>query len=395
LDVNKNTIGKTETDAIHHFIRLLQAKYGDCFVRITVSLITASKFGLTEQELEEILATYTSVIEDLKLYFDDLECVTKTNIAKFSDLIKRSLSYSLHNLLLDLSPLLTTKVFVASVLYTWSNSVVKDILESLYLTSKEQKHSIQKILVRYYLEYIGRGKYPTNQKVPLKTAHIAIELPLHLKDLGRESEVMEMCYLNLHWLSAIIKTFGITGVLFFLEQAFRLLENNRPLLIVERSIRLSIPILQRNLSAFPGEIFSRTLPFARIFPDLKSIISQCVLYKFDYPSLLPAGMHAQAPGAPLRVSFTEEAEISEKVLVFETSKMTNIVYGSRNRLKFFEMITGDPLKEMAFSDHIKWVRLSRDKQVFDVICFLYFTADFKTKCCKIFHQISYLFICND
>ena len=284
-------------------------------------------------------------------------------MAKFSDLIKRSLAQFLHDLLLDLSPLLTTKVFVGSLLYTWSNSVIKEIVESLYLTTKEQKHSMQKILVRYYLEYIGRGKYPTNQKVPLKTAHIVIELPHHFKDLGRDTEAMEMCYLNLHWLTAIIKTCGVTGVLFFLEQAFRSIENNRPLLIVERSIRLAIPILQRNLGAFPGEIFSRTLPFARIFPDLKSIISQCVLYKFDYPSLLPAGMHAQAPGAPLRVSFSEEAQIADQVLVFETGKMTNIVYAARNRLKFFEMITGDPLKEMAFNDNIKWLKLTRDKQV--------------------------------
>ena len=341
----------------------MQEKYGDNLVRITVSLITASKYGVTEQELEEILPTYTSVIEDLKIFFVDLKCVTKTNVAKFSDLIKRSLAYFLHNLLLDLTPLLLSKVLVGNLLYTWSNSIVRKAVESLYLASQEQKQSMQKILVRYYLEYTGRGKYPTNQKKPLKTAHIAVELPFHLKDLGRESEAMEVCYLNLHWLAAITKTFDVTAVLLFLEQAFRTFENNRPLLIVERSIRLAIPILQSNFNAFPGEIFSRTLPFARIFPDLKAIISQCALYKFEYPSLLPAGMHAQAPGAPLRVSFTEEAEIAADVLVFETNNMTNVIYGTRNRLKFFEMVTGDPLKEMAFNDDIKWLKLSRDKQV--------------------------------
>ena len=348
---------------MNNFVKTLQEKYGDCFVRITVSLLTASKFGVTEQELEEILPTYTSVIDDLKIFHPKLRGVTKANFTKYSGVIRSALAFSLHNLLLDLSPLLLWKVYAGCVLYAWSNSVIKKIMESLYLTSDEQKHSVQKILVRYYVDYIGRGKYPSCQKVPLKTAHVAVELPYHLKDLRRENESLELCFLNLHWLTAVMKAFGIVPVLSYLEQAYKTFDNSRPILIVERSIRLSIPTLQSNFGAFPGEMFSRALPFARIFPPLKHFIAQCTSYNYDIPSLLPAGMHAQAPGAPLRVSFTEEAEIADQVLVYESKKMTNVVYCTRNRLKFFDMVTGDPMKEMAFNHEIRWLMATRDKQV--------------------------------
>ena len=362
-DVTKDTIGQNEVDAVRTYVSSLQRLYGDCFVRITVSLITASKFGISGQELEELLLTYNSVIEDVKAIYPELKYITKSNFTKFSGIVKSAIAFSLHNLLADLSPLLLRKYFVGCLLYKWSNSVVENAMEFLYLASQEQKYSVQKMLVRYYVEYTARGKYLTNPKIPLKMAHVVLELPYHLKDLDRENEAMEFCFLNIFWLFAIIKSFGVVTVLFFLEQAYRSFKNNRPVLIVERSIRLAVDSLQSSPDAFPGELFSRTLPFARIFPSLKPLISQCTSYKFSTSALLPAGMHAQAPGAPLRVSFGEETEIVDQVAVYESNNIINLVYCTQDRLKIFDMVSGDLLREMAFGDDVRWLRTTRDKQV--------------------------------
>ena len=362
-DVTTDTLGKDEFSAVHNFMRGLEVNYGTHFVRIAASLICVSKFGLTPQELEEILLNQNMVVNDVKsLYCDHQQSGEKASSSKTQE-FRSALANTLHNLLADLSPLLVQKLFVGCMIYTWSNNLVQELIEKLYFSDNDQKREIKKILVRYYVEYVGKGTYSSSKEVPFKSVHVAVELSINLKDLLRKADAMELCFLNINWLSVMIKSHGIVPVLFLLEQVLKLYDDDRPLLIVERSIRLAISNIKDNPNILSGELLSRTLPLSKIFPQLKQFVFQCSSEIFPFPFLFPSGVISQTPGAPLRVSFAEDQKIVDKCFAYEASKMANLVYCTENRLKFFDMITGDALREIAFNDKTKWLRITRNKQV--------------------------------
>lgn len=362
-DVTCVTLGENELSAIHNFMKSLRVKYGSNFVRITASLICVTKYGITQQELEEILLKQSSVLQDVKL----LNCGYLKHSGKESCHDSKELSGALanllQNLLADMEPLVLKKFYIGCLVYTWSNSVVQHLIESLYFSKIDHRKEVQNMLVDYYLEFIGKGNYPSDQRFPFKTAHIALELQIHLKNLSREAEAVEFCFLNIHWLTVVAKTQGCVALLFLLERAHRIYDKNKSILIIERAIRLTVANIKNNYNAFPGEMLSRTLPFSRIFPQLKQFVTKCSSNKFPLPYLLPAGLNAQAPGAPLRVSFVEDQKIVDNLFAYDTNQMTNLVYCTGNRLKFFDMTTGDSLREIAFNDDVKWLQTSEDKQV--------------------------------
>ncbi|CAK8675831.1 unnamed protein product [Clavelina lepadiformis] len=354
-DVTQSTIGENESDAIRQYMVILQQRHGQYIVQVTARLITAAKYGLTEQEMVEILWTYRAVQTELT---GKLRATSKSMAT--AGQLRSILTFSLSNLLEDMSSILMSKVIAGCQLYCWSNKIVKSVIESLYLKKPEADKTTKTSLIHYYNEYLKNGLYPTNQNVPLKTVHVALAIHQHFLDQNNQSKAMELCYTNLYWLSAVSRSLSIVHTLFFLEKAFEIY-NDRSLVVIERAIRLALGLLHQSVNILPGELFSRIMPLLYKFPSLKKLMVQCTENRPDITCLLPAGIHAQSPGAPLKVSLTENKMI-RSVLAYETSSSMNITYCSGKHLKMYDMTNGDLLREIVFNEKIEWMKISDDHE---------------------------------
>jgi len=349
-------MGLGEANVLKSLLFRLGRKYGEVFVKTTCLLLSAVQFGITAQELEELLWANPSVRSEMGKNLSSRDAFPGNGGSESE--IRSAIGASLCHFLNCISSILHRKYFYGCEVYCWSNTRTKQLVTSFYIS--EDFQLAQKSLTDYYIQYVL--DYPLPRKTPFKSVHVCIEMHCLLYSCGKRTEIMQHCLLNYGWLFTVLQATRSSYLLQVLQQVYRAY-NDRCLLVLERVLRLACPVINRSKLAFAGEMQTRLLPFVQRFPALEELVSQCKKQRFPDGTLLPAGMHAQAPGAPLRVSFTEAETINDAILTYEGQSTLCLVYCSGKLLKMFALESGDLLREVVFKEGVEWIKLSQDQKV--------------------------------
>lgn len=356
--ITADEVGCGETDVIKKLIKRLQHQYGKHLVYITVSLLTVTTYGITAQDMRDLLVNRDSVkIEVLR----NLQHIgfQQEDEQDGKDAVSNAIDNCLTLLLGELSDLLHVKRIGGCEVYCWSSRNIENALQSF--CDKAELNDTRKSLMEHCMQYVERkSKMPL--KEPLKCSHICMELASFSEVPEFQDCISRLWPLSFSCLHTMIHSFGVVQVLCLLEQAYKC-SRDRSILVVERAIRLALPVIHRSIHSFSGELFSRLSHFASSFPSIDKLVKESVSPPRNSPSLLPAGIHAQAPGAPLRVSINEQQSISKSVVVYEKESVMCLTYCCCRTLKMFDMHNGDVIREVLFKDDIEWIQMSDTLEV--------------------------------
>ena len=174
---------------IEHYFLTMEKKHGKPVIQRIMGYLSASRFGLSERELEEVL--------------------TREHISgKVSS--TRIRSFHLSQILHDLSPLVSKVYFDGMLILTWRHLIIRYLAFDRYLSNREDAIKLaHQSLAQYFA-----GKHTTGfSEDPLVVIRRIHDLPHYLCKLGAIDSLKDLALCNFGFLQAQLKYTSIDYVL--------------------------------------------------------------------------------------------------------------------------------------------------------------------------------------
>ena len=336
----------------------LELRHGTVLTSHTLAYITASRTGLSDCEIEDILSLDDEVLDDV---FDRSEVG-----------IRRLPTLLWYRLRRDIWNLLAMKTQEGITTFYWTHRKFVEVCRLRYLQDKQRKVDTHKLLADYFLGLWSNKKKPytvVSHGNKSKTVHKAKrhvisqpltfgetngnvnynrrkydQVPQHLYFAGRFQEFSDHIIFNYDWLYNKTKALSLDYVLHDF-----LLNPGVETSLVERALRDAHPYIREDKESLVTELTGRLLPYYNTNTDIRSLINQCDKNGVDHCGIVPTIAYHCVPGSPLKYTLTCPANPESITLVGATSRYLLVKQASKTTLYPYDLVTGEYLPEIIAS----------------------------------------------
>uniref|UniRef100_H2Y0Z1 Uncharacterized protein n=1 Tax=Ciona intestinalis TaxID=7719 RepID=H2Y0Z1_CIOIN len=342
-DVSSLYLGKSAKEAISLFFKRLENTHGELFVARSIGYLVASRNGLGEAELNDLLSLDNEVLDCSYRHWSP----PSHNVVRIPTLLWTRLRNDLG------ADIVERQSTGYTVLALYHRQFI-EVARQRYLGS-DVKEKVHQNIAEYFLGKWSDGKKKSlklniwknkemkaNRNVatqPLKfTAKIfnfrkLDELPFQLLSAGMWQELNDVVVSSADWLTHKIEAFSIKEML----QDYDMILSKKPdteITLIRNALKLAKPTLE-----FPGkvtnhvcsEIIGRLAYFTKDFPRLVGKLvteSEQLLKRMNKMCLIPLCGSFPPPGGPLRTTLTG---FSKSVTCMEVSCDASALFaGSRD-----------------------------------------------------------------
>lgn len=351
----------TVNKGIMRLLEQMEERHGKLLVSHALGLITATRNGLSESELDDLLSLDDAVLNDVYQYF--LPPISR---------IPPLLWARLHNNLIEY---FTERQADDVVVIAWLHRQVEEVASERYFRNVNFKSEIHNHLCEYFLGvWAGGKKKPfeiseekrhrfglestkgeTDRKVPLQpfvykspTGQIIgynkrklNELPYHLIRCYRYTDLFNHVLFNFDWLYYKLSCMPLFTILDDFDDALNH-KYDQEIVLVRDAIRLSASMLRNRAHMLAAEVVGRLLPYYNYFPNIRQLIQDCDTKSIHVNGLVPAHHYLQAPGGPLLYSL-EEHSLTPYGVVMATA--AHRLISAARKLIVWDLLTGYTVRE--------------------------------------------------
>ncbi|XP_033099219.1 uncharacterized protein LOC117102881 isoform X2 [Anneissia japonica] len=262
-------LGSTSKKQINAFFLSLEQSIGEPVVRRAIGYLTASKCGLTDNEMEDLLSLDEAVM-------DDIVSTNGTPLHRLPPAIWSRMKELLN-------PYLTRTTCCGLILYRWAYHLFKEVATERYLLSKDKAPSYHLALAEYFsgkwadtpkpcksseqgklrfvdsqlLAYesnLSPGSGVSKKYYNFRKLH---ELPYHLLN-GKRIDILKSDVLvNFEWTLAKIKGMSLRDVLDDLQSGLASEPNDLELRLISETLQLSAIALRKNPNQLASQLIGR------------------------------------------------------------------------------------------------------------------------------------------
>ncbi|KAF1510444.1 NACHT and WD repeat domain-containing protein 2, partial [Eudyptula minor novaehollandiae] len=353
-DVDESSLCVTVHESIEQLFWSLENKCGSRLLSRALGYITMSKSGLSEMELEDILALDNSVMYELN------ESVRESNPLRIPYIYIARLKEGLQGYLIERQVKNVT-------LLLWANRHLQLIAQKLYLHNEEDLHEMHTVMADYFLGVWSGGRrkpfYSNDQYLngcpdhdsrglngdekhcmdqaafdrqapdqpwvfqcnPLEPDIFFInhrkmtELIHHLTRCGRTDDLLYGVIMNFSWLYTMIRIGQFDKALSDIELAYTYSQEKELKFLAStlRSIKFKVVKYPSSLSA---ELQQRLLPVVSSLPKLRHLLLECDKDGPKYCSIVPLHSSMDVTYSPERLPLSSSCmHVTEILPTFNPS----------------------------------------------------------------------------
>ncbi|NWH78571.1 NWD2 protein, partial [Piaya cayana] len=353
-DVDESSLCVTVHESIEQLFWSLENKCGSRLLSRALGYITMSKSGLSEMELEDILALDNSVMYELS------ESVRESNLLRIPYIYIARLKEGLQGYLIERQVKNVT-------LLLWANRHLQLIAQKLYLHNEEDLREMHTVMAEYFLGVWSGGRrkpfYSNDQYLngcpdhdsrglskeekhcmdqiafdrqapdqpwvfqcnPLEPDIFFInhrkmtELIHHLTRCGRTDDLLYGVIMNFSWLYTMIRIGQFDKALSDIELAYTYSQEKELKFLAStlRSIKFKVVKYPGSLSA---ELQQRLLPVVSSLPKLRHLLLECDKDGPKYCSIVPLHSSMDVTYSPERLPLSSSCmHVTEILPTFNPS----------------------------------------------------------------------------
>ncbi|PRD35569.1 UNVERIFIED_CONTAM: NACHT and WD repeat domain-containing protein 2 [Trichonephila clavipes] len=358
---SETILAYTVMDSIMKLFDRIEKQHGRLLVAHALSYITASRSGLSETELEDLISLDDIVLDDVYQYH-------MPPVRRIPPLLWTRIRRDLPNYLSE------READGVSVL-NWYHRQFRDAAIERYFVKQEQIEYFHSSIAEYFLGTWGGGKPKpfkyteiqryrfglkdqegtADRKVPLqplvfhtKDGRVSGynkrkfgEQPFHLVRSHRYEDLFENVLFNYLWLHSKVSSCPLQAILADFEDMVQHLTDSeliKQLNIVADGMRLGGVILAQHPDMLASQIIGRLLPVKDIYPRVKGLIEQCDNLGTQHCALVPAFHILHTPGGPLKYSLEGHPFA---VFGFCLTSDQRFVLTISNKFLMFDLMTGE------------------------------------------------------
>ncbi|KAH3837288.1 hypothetical protein DPMN_110673 [Dreissena polymorpha] len=332
-------VSSTLKEALNNFFRRLEMQHGRVLVRHTLSYLTASREGVSEMELLDLLSLDDEVLNSIFLFWLPPQ--------------RRLPPFLLTRLYIDLMQFVVARDAGTTSVFTWYHRMFKEAAFERYLSDEESKTKIHSNLADYF---IGKwhGKKKAFQFSSFLKSRLALttsdgeedryvpdqplvyihgksstqfnkrklsELPYHLVKSRRFEELGEMCVFSYEWLWSKISAFGLQLLVEDLEFALSEIDDSDVQTVAD-TLRIAGSTLNDHPDNLALEITGRLLDLMDTMPRIKKLIKDCDAKSAAHSSLVVPFQLYEVPISYLISSIENlPADIGDSLLLKKDSRL--------------------------------------------------------------------------
>ncbi|CAG0888380.1 unnamed protein product [Darwinula stevensoni] len=318
-------LASTVMDSIMMLFERIEIQHGKILVVHALAYITASKSGLSESELEDLLSLDDRVLDDVYQYH-------MPPVRRIPPLLWTRIRNDLPNYLSE------READGVSVL-NWYHRQFKEAAKERYFKNQSMALYFHSSIADYFLGVWGGGRPKpfryteiqrhrfglkdkegeADRKVPLqplvyygKDGKVSRhnlrkfgELPFHLVRAHRFADLYSNVLFNYQWLHAKLTSCPLQAVLSDFEDACANTESqdgNREIMLVADALRLGGAILSQYPDMLAPQLIGRLLPEIAGNENVLKLLKQCDAEGPEHCSLIPVYHCLHTPGGPLKYS---------------------------------------------------------------------------------------------
>ncbi|CAG2108893.1 unnamed protein product [Medioppia subpectinata] len=326
---NQTLLSNTVMDSIFRLFDRIEVQHGKTLVSHALSYITASKNGLSESELEDMLSLDDIVLDDVFQYH--LPPVRR---------IPPLLWTRIRN---DLPNYLTERDANGVNAMNWYHKQFRDASIQRYFISDTNTHYFHSSIADYYMGVWGGGvdkpfKYTESQKQRFKLieeeskadrkvptqplAYFSIdgritrynlrklaELPYHLIRAKRFNDLLKTVLFDYNWLHSKLSCFPLQSILADFEDSIHFLSKEgghqsvvKEISLLADTLKLSAPVIVQFPNMIGPQILARLLCVSDECLHIRNLLQQCDSKGALHCALLPVNHCLHTPGGPLMYS---------------------------------------------------------------------------------------------
>ncbi|XP_063770572.1 NACHT domain- and WD repeat-containing protein 1 [Pseudophryne corroboree] len=313
-------IATSTKEAVLHLYQRLEELHGKLLVSHALGYIVASRSGLSEAELKDILSIEDDVLSDIYQYW----APPSKDVIRLPSLSWTHFRYDLEGYLVE------RRADGSTVLGLYHRQFI-EVAQDTYLRGAEKKKRHQ-TLSEYFM-----GTWSLGAKRPIELPLIKLslsadrkvapqplwfsedmpnlrkmsELPYHLLNAGCFDELQKIIIGNMEWISSKIVSCGINSVIKDFEMCVKHLNNDQAKLVHD-----TLRLFQPTINFIEGrvdpciiyvEMLARLHFLKLTCPSLIGDLCQQCLTWFDqypHPTFIPMSGFFQPPGGPLKTTLT-------------------------------------------------------------------------------------------
>ncbi|XP_035181087.1 NACHT and WD repeat domain-containing protein 2 isoform X1 [Oxyura jamaicensis] len=353
-DVDESSLCVTVHESIEQLFWSLESKCGSRLLSRALGYITMSKSGLSEMELEDILALDNSVMYELS------ESIRESNPLRIPYIYIARLKEGLQGYLIERQVKNVT-------LLLWANRHLQLIAQKLYLNNEEDLQEMHTVMAEYFLGVWSGGRrkpfYSNDQYLngcpdhdsrglnedekhcmdqiafdrqapdqpwvfqcnPLEPDIFFInhrkmtELIHHLTRCGRTDDLLYGVIMNFSWLYTMIRIGQFDKALSDIELAYTCSQEKELKFLAStlRSIKFKVVKYPGSLSA---ELQQRLLPVVSSLPKLRHLLLECDKDGPKYCSIVPLHSSMDVTYSPERLPLSSSCmHVTEILPTFNPS----------------------------------------------------------------------------
>ncbi|XP_035219910.1 NACHT and WD repeat domain-containing protein 2-like [Stegodyphus dumicola] len=358
---SETILAYTVMDSIMKLFDRIEKQHGRLLVAHALSYITASKSGLSETELEDLISLDDIVLDDVYQYH-------MPPVRRIPPLLWTRIRRDLPNYLSE------READGVSVL-NWYHRQFRDAAIERYFVKPELVQYFHSSIAEYFLGTWGGGKPKpfkyteiqryrfglkeqagtADRKVPLQPLVFYTndgrvsgynkrkfgELPFHLVRSLRYEDLFENVLFNYMWLHSKISCCPLQTILADFEDMVEHLNDSeliKQLNIVADGMRLGGVVLAQHPDMLASQIIGRLLPVKDIYSRVKGLIVQCDNLGTQHCALVPAFHILHTPGGPLKYSLEGHPFA---IFGFCLTSDQRFVLTVSNKFLMFDLMTGE------------------------------------------------------
>lgn len=351
----------TVMDSIMKLFDRIEKQHGRQLVAHALSYITASKSGLSETEIEDLISLDDIVLDDVFQYH-------MPPVRRIPPLLWTRIRRDLPNYLSE------READGVSVL-NWYHRQFRDAAIERYFVKPELVIYFHSSIAEYFLGTWGGGKPKpfkyteiqryrfglknaegtADRKVPLQPLVFYTndgrvsgfnkrkfgELPFHLIRSERFEDLFENVLFNYMWLHSKVSSCPLQAILADFEDVVEFLTDSeliKQLNIVADGMRLGGVVLAQHPDMLASQIIGRLLPVKDIYPRVRGLIEQCDKQGIQHCALVPAFHILHTPGGPLKYSLEGH---TFGIFGFCLTSDQRFVLTVSNKFLMFDLMTGE------------------------------------------------------
>ena len=336
---------------VENFIEVLfeqlENTHGRALVAAACAYLTASKTGLSDCEIEDLLSLDNEVLLES---WDTVETPPLGRIPSFKWVRFRR----------DIDAFLVQIDYDGLIVYYWDSELLVRFTTRKYLSSDEQVKQLYVNMADYYLGVWSNGNakefrwpdFPVtklDRMVPSQPLHYETldgrirynlrkldQLPRHLHKSGRLDELEELILFNYEWIYNKIQAFSIENVMadFSLHQITESL-------LVQKAICDAAQTINDDINLLSSELCGRLLTYCHIHPRIGRLVAQCDHQGVKHCGLVPTIPYHQVPGNCLEFTATSPGNPTSFAIVGENSRYLLAKDPSQSTVHVLDLISGE------------------------------------------------------